>query len=99
MTRKASRLRGLSLVLLGDILDLEAGRKRLLELLGLLGVLQDESVEVPLAADLELDLLGALVLLDARGRSIASPADLDELLDISDFLRHGGGCCGVPDWC
>ena len=39
----------------------------LLELVGLVGVLQDEGVEVAVAADLELGLLGLAVLLDAGG--------------------------------
>lgn len=43
------------------------GRQGLLELLGLLGVLEHQGVQVLLAADLELDVLGLLVLLDARG--------------------------------
>jgi hypothetical protein len=43
------------------------GRQALLELLGLLRVLEDQGVEEPLAADLELDLLGVLVLLDPGG--------------------------------
>ena len=38
--------------------------KGLLELLGLVGVLQDESVDVTAASDLELDVVGLLVLLD-----------------------------------
>lgn len=38
----------------------------LLELVGLVGVLQDKGVEVLLAANLELGLLGLAVLLDAR---------------------------------
>lgn len=41
------------------------GRKRLLELLGLLRVLEDKSVEVAVAADLELGLAGDGALLDA----------------------------------
>lgn len=41
------------------------GRQALLELLGLLGVLQDKSVKVSLAADLELDLGVLRVLLDS----------------------------------
>ena len=40
--------------------------KRLLELLGLVGVLEDEGVDVPRAADLELDVVDLLVLLYAR---------------------------------
>ena len=43
------------------------GGKALLELLGLVVVLKHESVEVLLAADLELDVVGLLVLLDACG--------------------------------
>ena len=39
----------------------------LLELLGLVRVLEDQGVQEPLAADLELDLLGVLVLLDPGG--------------------------------
>lgn len=39
----------------------------LLELVGLLGVLQDKGVQVAVAADLELGLLVLAVLLDAGG--------------------------------
>lgn len=42
-------------------------RQALLQLLGLLGVLEHQGVEVLLAADLELDVLALLVLLDPRG--------------------------------
>lgn len=42
-------------------------RQALLELVGLLGVLQDKGVDVALAADLELDLLGLAVALDPGG--------------------------------
>ena len=44
----------------------------LLELLGLLSVLEDESVEEPLAADLELDLGVLGVLLDPSGYFVAN---------------------------
>lgn len=53
-------------VLLGNVGDGKARGKGLLELLGLVGVLEDESVEVAVAADLELGLAVLLVLLDAR---------------------------------
>lgn len=43
------------------------GGKALLELLGLVGVLENQGVEVLLAADLELDVVGLLALLDPRG--------------------------------
>ena len=45
------------------------GRERLLQLLGLVGVLEHQGVEVLLAADLELDVVGLLVLLDPGGCS------------------------------
>lgn len=41
--------------------------KGLLELVGLVGVLQGEGVQEALAADLELDLLGLAVALDPGG--------------------------------
>lgn len=41
--------------------------KGLLELLGLVGVLEDEGVQVALAADLELDLGVLVAALDASG--------------------------------
>lgn len=40
------------------------GRQALLELLGLVGVFKHKGIQEPLAADLELDLLGLRVLLD-----------------------------------
>ena len=42
-------------------------RQTLLELLGLVRVLEHQGVEVLLAADLELDVADLLVLLDPRG--------------------------------
>lgn len=42
-------------------------RKGLLKLLGLVVVLEHQGVEVLLASDLELDVVGLLVLLDPRG--------------------------------
>jgi hypothetical protein len=42
-------------------------RKGLLELLGLVAVLDNQGVQVARAADLELGQVGALALLDARG--------------------------------
>jgi hypothetical protein len=84
----------MTLVLLGNLGDRQVRGQALLELLGLVVVLQDEGVEVLLTADLELDVVGLLALLDARGGSIRPAADLDELLDIGDFTRHFGGCSG-----
>jgi hypothetical protein len=53
--------------------DWRTGRKRLLELLGLVGVLKDEGVEVSAAADLELDLrrtLGGLLFVRKKFPSV-----------------------------
>jgi hypothetical protein len=43
------------------------GGEALLKLLGLVGVLEHQGVEVLLAADLELDVVGLGALLDPRG--------------------------------
>lgn len=51
----------------------------LLELVGLLGVLEDKGVQVTLAADLELDQGGLLAALDASRAGVLAAADLDEL--------------------
>ncbi len=50
-----------------QLLDLEAWRQRLLQLLGLLLVLDHERVEEPGAADLELGAVGVLLDLNALG--------------------------------
>ena len=39
----------------------------LLQLIGLVGILQDKAVDEPVASDLELDLLRLTVALDASG--------------------------------
>lgn len=55
------------LLLAGDVCKLQGGGEALLELLGLVGVLKNQGVEVLLASDLELDVVGLLVLLDPGG--------------------------------
>jgi len=77
-----------------DLLDLQVRGKRLLELLNLVGVLEDKGVELLGAPNLELGLVGLLVLLDPGGGSVLPAADLNELLDVGDFLRHFGGLGG-----
>lgn len=59
--------------------------KRLLELLGLVGILEDESVDEARCADLELDVVGLLVLLYAGGCSTISinPPEYPYLLRLS----------------
>lgn len=69
------------------------GRTRgegLLELVGLLGVLEDKGVKVALAADLELDGRGLLAALDASRAGVLAAADLDELsgMSVQLFLRN-----------
>jgi hypothetical protein len=63
------------------------GGKALLQLLGLVRVLQDKGVQVPLAADLELDLLGVGVLLDPGGCN--NRALVLVLVSVSDSLFGG----------
>jgi len=67
---------------LADFADGESWRQTLLQLLRLIRVLDHEGVEVPMAADLELDVLAIGRLLDACRGCILTPADLNELLDV-----------------
>jgi hypothetical protein len=91
VTRFSNHLHLSRLLLAGDVGELQVGGKALLELLGLVVVLENQGVEVLLAADLELDVVGLLVLLDPGGGSVLPAADLDELLNVGDLLRHLGG--------
>lgn len=70
------------LVLAGDAGAHTRG-EGLLELVGLLGVLEDKGVQVALAADLELDGRGLLAALDASRAGVLAAADLDELRGMS----------------
>lgn len=75
---------------LADLNDVETRGKRLLELLGLLLVIDREGVEEARASDLELgDLLavGTRGALDAGGRSVLSARNLEEFLDVGNLLR------------
>lgn len=62
-------------------------RKRLLQLLGLLGILEDQSVEVLLASDLELDGRGLLVLLDPGGYTFGNSLEY-KALQVSRLVNH-----------
>lgn len=79
------------LSLLWDLVDGESWWQALLELIGLLLVVQHEGVQVSATPDLEFDAGGVgslvVVLLDA-GRFSTLPAVLNELLDIVNLLRH-----------
>jgi hypothetical protein len=67
----------------------EAGGQGLLQLVGLVGVEDGQGVEVLGAPHFELDdILGALDL-DAPG--VLAPGREEEVLDLVDLLRHGGG--------
>lgn len=75
---------------LANLNNVKTRRKRLLELLSLLLVVNGEGVEEARASDLELgDLLaiGTGGALDAGSRSILSASDLEEFLDVGDLLR------------
>lgn len=74
-------------------LDLQGRRQRLLQLLGLGDVIDDQSVLVSLTSDLELGLLerlavrlGLLVGLDDGGLDVSSSSQLNELLDVLNLF-------------
>ena len=77
------------------------GRQGLLELLGLVRVLEDQGVEKPLAADLELDLLGVLVLLDpggcAKKKPLSEPCCANSSLDRSLRVERTRGVLPPAD--
>lgn len=74
-----------------DLLHLKVGRERLTELVDVLAVLHDKSVQEARAAHLELGGVLLLVLLDADLTGVLPARDDEELLDVSDLLRHVGG--------
>lgn len=63
----------------------------LLELVGLVGIEDAERVEVPGAANLELD--GVLGPLDPHRPRVLPARRQQEVLDLVDLLRHGGRLC------
>ena len=67
-----------------DLLD--GGVDGLLQLLGLLLVVQDKGVQELGAADLELG--GILVLLDLDVAGVLAGGDVQELLEVLDLLGH-----------
>ena len=74
-----------------DLLHLEVGRERLTKLVNLVAVLHDKGVQEARAAHLELGGVLLLVLLDADLTGVLPARDDEELLDVSDLLRHVGG--------
>ena len=80
------------------------GRKALLQLLGLVGVLEDKGVQVTLAADLELDLRGLGVLLDPGGYNAELVVDFSSICVLFRFAglfefggKHTGGILPPAD--
>ena len=71
-------------------MDCEAGGKRLLQLVGLVGVEDAQGVEVLAAPDFELDYILAALDLDAPG--VLAAGREQEVLDLVDLLPHGDGC-------
>ena len=76
-----------------DVLDRQARRQRLLQLVGLLEVLHAERVEVLAAAHLEFD--NVLRLLDLDGLGVLPARRQQEVLDLADLLRPSNGMHGV----
>lgn len=68
------------------LLDLQAWGQRLLQLLGLLLVGDDQCVQEARASDLELGVVG--VLLDLDGVGVLPAGGHQELLDLLDFTGH-----------
>merc|ERR1712157_98074 len=68
------------------LLDLEAWRQRLLQLVCLLLVVDHQSVEEPGAPNLELNVVGVLLDLDAAG--VLPPGLQEEVLDFLNLSGH-----------
>merc|ERR1740123_196499 len=71
-----------------QLLHLQTRGQRLLQLLCLLLVSDLEGVEEARAADLELDIVGVLLYLDALG--VLPPRLQEEILDLLDLTWHDG---------
>merc|ERR1712113_255295 len=71
----------------GDVFDGESWWEGLLEFLGLVSVLNFQGVKVSRASDLEFGLTG-LVDLDGNGLGVLSSGLQEEILDLTDLLRH-----------
>ena len=71
-----------------QFLDLKTWGQGLLQLLGLLLVGDLQGVQEARTTDLELNVIGVLLYLDALG--ILPPGFQEEILDLLDFTRHGG---------
>jgi len=69
-----------------QVLHVKSWRKRLLQLVSLLGVTDDEGVQVPGASDLELDVRLGLHDLDRPG--VLSARREEKVLDFVNLLWH-----------
>jgi len=93
-------IRATPLLLFGCLFNLDDVKtwwQGLLQLIRLLWVIKSQSVEITRAADFELRLDFAVLyprsnLLYACLRCILSGGNLQELLDVANFFRHGGEC-------
>jgi len=69
-----------------DVLDLKSWGKGELEFVSLLLVVNDKSVQISRASDLELGVVDVSLNLDSGG--VLSSSSVKELLDLFDLLRH-----------
>jgi hypothetical protein len=69
-----------------QLLDGKARGKRLLQLLRLLSVLNNQGVQEPTTTDLKLDIV--LVLLDLDRLGIFPPRRQQKVFDLTDLFRH-----------
>merc|ERR1719186_2216232 len=70
-----------------EVLDLETGRERLLQLLSLFLISDNQGVQEARASYLELDIVGVLLYLDAL--CVLPPRLQEEVFDLLNFPRHG----------
>lgn len=77
-------VRSLLRLLVLDLSGLESRGKSVDDLLGTLGVLDDKSVEVARATDLELGD-GGTVLLDGDGLDVLTTGEVEESLDVGSL--------------
>lgn len=69
-----------------QVLDGQARRQRLLQLVGLFGVMDDQCVQVATASHLELDV--RLRLHDLDGLGILPARRQEEVFDLVNLFRH-----------
>jgi hypothetical protein len=78
-----------------DILTLQTRRQTLSQLIGLLGILNTQGVQVTRATDLELGRTGTLADLNLLG--VLTAGLLEEVTNVGDLLGHGWKICTESD--